>query len=202
MRVREVSAELGISQGLVSRIATRLRNEGYLLEEAGVGRLVERDTLLDDWRDFYRQRAKRQRQQRLFLHARDSAAVMSRLAGARAKDSPRWGLSFHAGASLVAPFAFFSEVHVLLDGPPWNQSAEEFIRRMDLAPAKSDANVILVQPYYRNSWQYGMREIDGLPVVGDVQLYLDLSSYPRRGTEQAERIRDRILAVGSGQPAS
>jgi hypothetical protein len=119
---------------------------------------------------------------------------MRRLASAEGRaDLPPWGLSFHAGASLVAAYAFFSEVHVLLGGDLWEQSAERFGRELDLVPATTEANVILVQPYYAHSWSHGLRRIGGLPVVSDAQLFLDLSVYPRRGAEQAERVREHIL---------
>lgn len=201
IRVREIAAELDISPGLVSRLASKLRNEGYLVDDGNVGRLVDREALLDDWREFYRRRAKRQHEQRMYLHARDVGAVMARLASAakRLKEFT-WGLSYHAGASLVAPYAFFSEVHVLLDGARWEDAAARFGQALDLEPAKADANVILAQPYYRHSWHYGLRKIDRLPVVSDIQMYLDLSLYPRRGAEQAERLRGRILEAATGSP--
>ncbi len=70
-----------------------------------------------------------------------------------------------------------------------------FGRRLGLEPARHEANVVLVQPYYQHSWHYGLRQIDSLPVVGDLQLFLDLSVYPRRGAEQASRIRESLLAA-------
>ena len=73
--------------------------------------------------------------------------------------------------------------------------AERFGREFGLVPATTEANVILVQPYYAHSWSHGLRRIGGLPVVSDVQLFLDLSVYPRRGAEQAERVREHIVAA-------
>lgn len=203
LRVRQMAAELGISIGLVSRLASKLRDEGYLVDEGRDSRLVSREALLEDWRELYRRRARRQREQRMYLHARDVGAVMERLAAAAPDvESLKWGLSYHAGASLVAPYAFFSEVHVLLGGGQWDDAMARFSRRLGLEQAKAEANVVLVQPYYRHSWHYGLREIEGLPVVSDVQLYLDLNVYARRGAEQAERIRERILEAGRGEPRS
>jgi len=53
--------------------------------------------------------------------------------------------------------------------------------------------LILVRPYYRNSAFYDGRRIDGLPVVSDIQLYLDLYGYPVRGREQAEHLFQKRL---------
>ena len=53
-----------------------------------------------------------------------------------------------------------------------------------LEPVRHEANVIVVHPYYQESWSFELREIEGLPVVSDVQLYL----YPRRGAEPSDPI--------------
>ena len=48
-------------------------------------------------------------------------------------------------------------------------------------------------PYYRVSAFFDRQEASGLPVVSDLQLYLDLYDYPLRGREQAEQILERRL---------
>jgi len=194
--VRRLAAELGVSAGLASRLLARLKDEGFVAEGDGGLRLADAAGLLDEWRVDYQRRARRQFERRMYLHAPEVATVMRRLASAAGRaDLPPWGLSFHAGASLVAAYAFFSEVHVLLGGDVWEQSAERFGRAAGLVPATAEANVILVQPCYAHSWSHGVRRIGELPVVSDVQLFLDLSVYPRRGAEQAERVREHILAA-------
>lgn len=195
--VRSLAAKLKLSPALVSRLIPMLKNEGFVTEEGDRIRLADRAAVLDDWLEFYRRRAKRQRELRLYLHARDVNAVLKRLAAdarAAGPGEPQWGLSFQAGASLVAPYAFYSEVHVLVGGHAWELAADALSRRLELEPAREQANLILVKPYYRESWAFGLRMIEGLPVVSDLQLYLDLSVYPRRGAEQAERIRERLLS--------
>lgn len=193
--VRQLASELKLSPGLVSRVLRRLKDDGYVrqLEKNG-GRLLSVDLLIQDWVDFYKRRARKQRDRRLYMHARNVQAIIGRLSESKqSKEFPKWALSFHAGASLVAPFAIFSEVHVLLGGPVWDESVQAFSHRFALEPAGEEANLILVEPYYRASWPYGLREIRGLPVVSDVQLYLDLNLSPMRGREEASRILERIL---------
>ncbi len=48
-------------------------------------------------------------------------------------------------------------------------------------------------PYYKNSIYYGSQIVDGLRVVSDIQLYLDLYGYPIRGLEQAEHIFNHCI---------
>jgi len=193
--VRSLAAMLKISPALASRLLSKLKDEAVVIEEGNQIRLADRSAVLDDWLEFYRRRAKRQREQRLYMHARDVQSVLRRLADdARSAPDPAWGLSFQAGASLVAPYAFYSEVHVLVGGPDWESAALAIRQRLDLEPAREQANVILVRPYYRQSWAFGLRKIEDLPVVSDLQLVLDLSVYPRRGAEQADRIRERLVS--------
>ena len=193
--VRSAAAMLEISPALASRLLSKLKSEGMVVEEGARIRLADKSGVLDDWVEFYRRRAKRQREQRLYMHARDVQSVLRRLADdARRAADAGWGLSFQAGASLVAPYAFYSEVHLLVGGPAWESGAQALRQRLELEPAREQANVILVRPYYRESWSFGLRRIEGLPVVSDLQLYLDLSVYPRRGAEQAARIRERLLS--------
>ena len=40
---------------------------------------------------------------------------------------------------------------------------------------------------------YGGNEVDELPVVSDVQLYLDLKRMPGRNADQADYLRDYLL---------
>jgi len=53
--------------------------------------------------------------------------------------------------------------------------------------------VILLYPYYKYSAFYGKLKIQGLWVVSDIQLYLDLYKYPLRGVEQAEDLYEKHL---------
>ncbi|HVH09998.1 MAG TPA: winged helix-turn-helix transcriptional regulator, partial [Gemmatimonadales bacterium] len=140
--VRQLASKLKLSPGLVSRVLRRLKDEGYVREdEKGGGRLLSVDLLLQDWVDFYKRRAKRQRDRRLYMHARNVEAIIGRLSeGKPPNEFPKWALSFQAGASLVAPFAVFSEVHVLLGGPVWEESVQAISHRFALEPAGEEAN--------------------------------------------------------------
>lgn len=152
------------------------------------------ELILREWGEYYRRRAKRQQQLRFYLHARDVPAMI-RLLKSRASRAtgPAWGLSYHAGASLISPFTVFSEVHVLLSAPEWERTAHKFASIVGAEPNSQIANLVIVDPFYSRSWDFDLRSIKGVPVVSDIQLYLDLSTYPRRGAEQADRLRDRIV---------
>ena len=64
---------------------------------------------------------------------------------------------------------------------------------LDLKEADQGANLVLMRPYYKHSVFYDSQEVEGLRVVSDIQLYLDLYGYPVRGREQAEHLYDKRL---------
>ena len=93
----------------------------------------------------------------------------------------------------MAPYSNFKEVHVYANEA---KDGEVLERKMNLKPVAQGGNLVIMRPYYRNSAFYGSRFIDGLRIVSDIQLYLDLYSYPLRGLEQAEHLlENRIKPV-------
>jgi hypothetical protein len=100
--------------------------------------------------------------------------------------SRRWALTLQAGASLIAPHASWERVHVYVDV----ESARELFDIADAEgwPAAHDGGLVLMKPYYRHSVWHGLRIVENLPVVSDIQLVLDLWHYPLRGMEQAEHL--------------
>jgi hypothetical protein len=73
------------------------------------------------------------------------------------------------------------------------QGIKHFIKELDLRSAPQGANLVLMLPYYKHSVFYDFQEIDGIRVVSDIQLYLDLYSYAVRGREQAANLFDKRL---------
>ena len=75
------------------------------------------------------------------------------------------------------------------------EGIEFFKKELDLKDADQGANLVLMMPYYKHSVFYDSREVEGLRVVSDIQLYLDLYGYPVRGREQAEHLYDKRLKM-------
>lgn len=98
----------------------------------------------------------------------------------------RMALTLHAGAALVAPHAAWERAHVYVD-------VDEPAELVALAAARGwapaeEGRLVLLKPYYRDAVWSGVRTLDGLPVVTDLQLALDLWRYPLRGREEAEHL--------------
>jgi hypothetical protein len=80
------------------------------------------------------------------------------------------------------------------------EGIEFFKKELDLKHTDQGANLVLMMPYYKHSVFYDSREIEGLCVVSDIQLYLDLYGYPVRGREQAEHLYTKRLGMLFSSP--
>ena len=103
------------------------------------------------------------------------------------KDNGSYALTCHAGNNRVESFVAYNVVHLYVaeTSPMMEELESELkVRRVPV----NGANLVVGQAYYRNSVFFGARQIDGLWVVSDLQLYLDLRRFPVRGREAADRI--------------
>jgi DNA-binding transcriptional regulator YhcF (GntR family) len=186
--VRELAEKIGLNPGYVSRMAKSLGESGYAARAKGKISLRSPKEILDDWVRSYD--LKRNEQHRFFVLASDVKSILQRL---RKIDVPRkveYALSVHAGAGLVAPHAVYKEVHMYVRD---SGGIEFFKKKLDLKDADQGANLMLMLPYYKHSAFYDCRKVEGLQVVSDIQLYLDLYGYPVRGSEQAEHLYAKRL---------
>jgi len=101
-----------------------------------------------------------------------------------------YALTLQAGAGLVQRYAGFDAVDVYARSI---EAGEAPAGSVKARAVKRGADLRISLPYYRISGFYGVRVAEGLPVVSDLQLYLDLYDYPPRGREQAEQIFARRL---------
>jgi hypothetical protein len=197
-KVRELARRLAVSPAWVSQILHRLVSAGYAARVRG-GTVISRPLdLLNDWADSYRF-ARRNDLRPYFCDAPNPQQVIARIASLPTDAVGTYALTLHAGASLVAPFSEFHEIHIYIDPSSLREETEELWQgALDLQPAEAGGNVYLAWPYYKEGAFYDSREIDHVRVVSDVQLYIDLYNYPIRGREQAEYLlRNRLAHLGS-----
>ncbi|MFA6000500.1 MAG: type IV toxin-antitoxin system AbiEi family antitoxin [Thermoleophilia bacterium] len=186
--VRELAELLNLSPGFVSKIAAELEERSYVLKSLDGLRLINPKELITDWVSHYNIR--NNRQQRYFLPVISTEEVLKRI---RELDLPESGyaLSVQAGASLIHRYAAYDVVHIYVSD---DEMQNRFLKPLQLQSVERGENVILMKPKYINSVFYGSRKKSGLNVVSDLQLYLDLYHYPKRGREQAEKIYELNLA--------
>lgn len=184
-KLRDLAQEADVSLGLAHRVAQRLLGETFLEKEERFLVLRDPPGLLDAWRGAYRYSINEIRT--YHAPARTPQQLIRRIAEAGSRMNSRYALTLHAGASLVAPFVRFNDVHIYTEEP-----AETWVGALDLREVEFGGNFSLLAPYDPGVF-YAAHEVDGAVVVGDVQLYLDLYHYPARGREQADFLRERRL---------
>ncbi len=190
--VRDLARKLGLSPAAVSRVIKTLESLGYLEKRPDEVRLPDRESLLEEWVSFYRSRFRGQKQDRLYVHARSAESLIEKLRSQHLTEQGGWGLSLHAGGYLVAPHVKFREVHVYVS-PAAGDFRARLIDALNAMNAEAEANLVLVDPFYKASFLFEARVISGVRVVSDLQLYLDLMCFPQRGGEQAEVLLERRL---------
>ncbi len=96
-------------------------------------------------------------------------------------------LALFSGARKVAPFVRFMRFFSYVDG-----NIEDIANALQLKKVETGANVTLLQPYDDGVF-YGLQNINGINIVSDIQLYLDLKSYRGRGEEAAQAIFEQRI---------
>jgi len=190
--VRAVAAKTGLDPGYVSRILHAARDHGYIaLDANGQATLRNHEELLQDWSSFYAWR--RNISEGYFYLGRTESELEARLTSILKNEAPdSYGLTLHSGNNRVDPFVNYGLVHLYV--PEASAVPGKLIKDLHLrAVPVEGANVIFARPYYRDSVFFGGRQVKGLSVVSDLQLYLDLRRFPVRGIEAADRILERRL---------
>ena len=184
--VRSIAEQTGLSPGYVSKVVRELEERRYVARREEGLALQNAQELLQDWVRAYRKHWIERRG--YFVPVARAPAVMDALREASVKDE--YALTLQAGASLVAHYADFDVVDVYVHDM---DAAVTLAAQLEAREVQRGANLRVSVPYYRVSAFFDRQEAAGLPVVSDLQLYLDLYDYPLRGREQAEHILERRL---------
>jgi hypothetical protein len=186
--VREMAQSIGLDPGFVSRMAQELEKRNYVSRVDSKLKLREPKSLLEDWVREYDY--KRNQEVRYFCLAKGPEEIIKKLVSARIPNNLPYALGLHAGASLIAPYSVFSEVHIYAKN---KEVINRIAEKMKLKQVGEGANLIFLLPYYKHSVFYGKQRIRNLWMVSDLQLYLDLHNYPIRGLEQAKHLYEKRL---------
>jgi hypothetical protein len=186
-KLTALSESAGASLGQTYNVSEKLVAEGFARKSYREGlTLTDPAGLLDLWREEYEITAGNE------LHSfhsseREPAVVMREIARVAERAGSTYAFTLHAGASLVAPYVRFNDVHFYI-----GSDVHAWVDALGLHTVEYGGNVHLVRPYDEGVF-YRARFHQGMVVVGNIQLYLDLYRYPARGREQAAFLREREL---------
>ena len=188
---RDISQVTGVSEGLVSRVVSRLEEERYIVrDDGGRVRLSNPQLLLEAWQDEYR--FAKHTVLRGHVAARSGDALTRSVAEALSAakiDHAATGLS--AAWQLTRSVGFRTATFFVEErkSAAVTKTVKENLGFRDDARG---ANLWLAVPNDAGVFQ-GVEEKDGVRCVHPVQVYLDLKEHPERAAEAANRIRTEFL---------
>jgi len=185
--IGELAREAKLSLGYTSEVLRALVDQDYVNRQKRKGFQLENPApLLDRWASEYD--FSQNEIINLYPFEKDFSTLFRGIGDISRVLELKSGLTLLSGASVVAPYvARFSDVHVYVEG-----DIELWKENLDLREVQGGANIHLVTPHDEGVF-YASRKVNGIPVIGNVQLYLDLFKYPARGKEQAEHLRSQLI---------
>lgn len=169
-------------------VINQLEDKGYIARKTDKSiSIIDSKKLLRDWASNWT--VDKSRSTAFFSFAKTPEEIISKVVKLSNETGLIYALTGMAGASMVSPFVRYNDVWIYTSG-----NIDELVKNLDLRPTTSGANIRIFDPYDEGIFM-GSRKIRGVNVVSDIQLYVDLFTYPARGQEQAERLLEKNIKV-------
>lgn len=185
--ITDLAKEANISIGYASDVLKALNKQGYVDREKRKGfQVKDKAALLDKWASIYD--FNQNKIINLYTFEKDFENLFKNIKDVSDSLKLKCGLTLLSGASIVAPYiARFSNIYLYIEG-----DIKTWTEKLDLREVESGANFYLVIPYDEGVF-YGLQKVKGIPLISNIQLYLDLIKYPARGKEQADYLRNQLI---------
>jgi hypothetical protein len=196
---RDFVKECCVSIGLVSRVLRELRDRGFI-KGKDRGRLAEavlrnQEEIVKQWTNFYEVG----KNYALVLYSEEKD-ILNRLHKYFEHKTEEHGapfaLTIHSGANLTTAYVREPRLYFYLNPTKFIDTTLKLRQALNLKELKEGGNIIIMKPYYKNSIFFGMQQIQGYPVVSNLQLYLDLFHFPQRGLEHAQMLARTLKEKG------
>lgn len=187
--LQELSKEANVSIGQTYKVVDRLEAEefGKRNEEKQFS-LTSPIELLDEWVRVY----KKDQNERFVFYSfeKDADKLIDRIKTIGKKNNLDYALGYFSGALKVAPFIRgFNKVQFFVRS---SEELEQYKKELELSPVESGGNIEIFLPYDEGVL-YKLQDVDGINIVSNIQLYIDLVNHPARGREQAQHLRDNVM---------
>ena len=184
--LKGLSTETGVSIGLIHRLAMALENNLFAEKKLGAFKLEDPARLLEAWREEYYRRAPKWA--RYVVKGGTVKESLTKLKTAALHHGVRYAFTGPSGASLISSYLNPTVVHLYVDA-----LKNEFLEEIKADQVSSEGNLLIRVVEQENGF-IGSRQVKGVYVVSDLQLYLDLWTLGGRGQEAAEKLR--LTCVG------
>lgn len=183
--LRDFSKLSGLSLGFISQFSNLLKEAGYMAEGRQM-KLKEPGALLNILRDIYFY----EKHDVHFFYVATKPEETIKKIGDFGKNRI-YALTKMAGASKIAPFVRFEFVDFYI---PSTEEIPFWQEKLELSYVELGGNINLIVPSDKRILT-DLQDVNGLKIVSNIQLYLDLYKYPARGREQAEYLREQKIKV-------
>jgi hypothetical protein len=98
----------------------------------------------------------------------------------------RFALTGFSGASFIYPYVNNYNLSLYVD------DVDFWFSRLELKRVDSGENAFLIKPYDEGVF-YNCQKFNNIPVVSNIQLYLDLKTMGGRGQDAAEELLNEVI---------
>lgn len=183
-QLQELAKEADVSLGQTYKVKERILDLEYASEVNRNIVLKRPEELLSKWSEEYSFRKNKLYDYFSFGEPRD---IEQKIANYCKKNNITYGLTLFSGLALVAPYARYTRVFIYI-----REKSQEVTSALELRTVDSGPNITILEPYDDGVF-YRLQEINGMQVVINIQLYLDLVSYKGRGEESAKFLLDQKI---------
>ncbi len=183
-KVKDLEQESGISIGHVSKVKKCLFDWEMAEDTQSGFKLTKPEEVLDEWSKKYSYH-----NNKIFRYysMKDGATIEKELNRFCSKNSIPFALTMFCGASRVAPYAKYKEIHAYVE-----KGSAQLLEELELKPFDTGCNVVIMEPYDNGIFMNKIL-IDEMPVVSAIQLYLDLKRNKARGEEAADFLMETVI---------
>jgi hypothetical protein len=179
--------DFAVSQGLISKVLSSLEEQLWIRRQGSAVLVPEPRRLLVEWAEKYKERY-RWRLRSSFELPNPFGGAVSRISEQlEGQVSGAYAFTAAAAASLIAPFVELDCVDIFLS------AGESGARLRKLAERESTGPKLrLIYPYDMGVFLYSRRE-GGVPIVSNLQVYLDLYARGGRDLKQADYLLSNTI---------
>ena len=188
---------MGISAGLASGVLNRAETQAYIYRERkgrqSYSQITRKELLLKDWCLAYR--FDRNPQATYFYPGGEFLKVFVRRF---AHDRVENALTLFSASRLISPYIKDDRHFVYLNkrGEAFWKYLEQLEREQLIYKLARGGNIFFVSPFYHSSVFQEARLVKGYRVVSNLQLYLDLMTFPPSGPEEAKHLEEIFKKQG------
>jgi DNA-binding HxlR family transcriptional regulator len=185
--VTRQSVEFKISQGSISKVLSSLEEQLWVRRQGAAVIVPEPRRRLTEWAEKYRERYRWRLRSSFELPNPYGNKVNQISAGLAEEIKAPYAFTGAAAASLVAPFVELDRVDIFLASAESNARLRKLAKRESAGP-----KLRFIEPYDAGVFLYCGKE-SNIPIVSNVQAYLDLYARGGRDLKQADYLLSNVI---------